>query len=75
MREKIMAVAASKGYKLKTTLKDCVVMAKSKGELVKVLLIYRDKMVVQEVINFEKIHRVGEIDIERAEYYLNGGKV
>jgi len=75
MRDKVIDTAYSKGYKMKATLKDCVVMGKSKGELVKVLLIYPDRMVVQEVIGLSELHKVAEIDIERAEYYLNGGKV
>jgi len=73
-RENLISAFVGKGYKPVADCPHCTIMKKSIKDLTKCLIIYPERVVVQEMIDLEPPKKVAELSMEQVEKMLQGGQ-
>lgn len=72
MIEKVASVAGKRGYKVLSRLDNCLIMSKCIKDIVKVLIIYADKVIVQEIVDLKEPRKVAELSSDQISEMLKG---
>lgn len=72
MKEKVARMVIAKGYEQVVDLDKCLVLKKRFGRHLKILVVYDDRVVVQDSVDYGCPVKIDELPIERAEQMLRG---
>ena len=69
--DNIITALGAKGYKIVARIENCTILSRSSKSLLKCVIIYPDKIVVEEVIDLKPPVKVAELSIEQVEKMLS----
>ena len=72
MIEKVASMAGKRGYNVSSRLDNCLIMSKCIKDIVKVLIIYEDKVIVQEIVDLKQSRKVAELSSDQISEMLKG---